>query len=93
MSKLKHEALVYTLELAIKVGPNREEFCEVFDLTKRMLGLSDLEVAKILQISLPTVVRWTRGETAPHPVGRKPILEYLLKRVQKEIENGTQEKD
>lgn len=93
MSKLKYKALAYVLELALKVGPNREEFCEVFDLTQRTLGLSDLDIARTFQISRPTVGRWIRGETAPHPVGRKPILEYLLKRVQEEIENGTQEKD
>lgn len=85
----KQHLHAYHLLLAGLRDDSRENFRAAFAASVEVLGLSDLDIARVLQISRPTVGRWTRGEAAPHPVGRKPILEYLLKRVQ----NGTQEKD
>ncbi len=57
---------------------SREKFCAAFKAAVEELNLSDLEVAQRLQISRPTVEHWKSGEAAVHPVGRKPILKYLL---------------
>ncbi len=55
----------------------REVFCAAFSASVRALDLNETEVAKIFEISRPTVVRWIRGDAAPHPVGRKPILNRI----------------
>ncbi len=57
---------------------SREKFCAAFKSAVEELNLSDLEVAQRLEISRPTVERWKTGEAAVHPVGREPILKYLL---------------
>jgi len=61
-------------------GGTRQEFCSAFARAQHVLELDDLDLARAFQISRPTVGRWTRGEAAPHPVGRKPILDALFKR-------------
>lgn len=38
---------------------------------------SDVELATMLRVSWPTIQRWRAGESAPHPVGREPILRAL----------------
>lgn len=59
--------------------PDRETFCRLFERGQRYLQLTDLEIAKALQISRPTVNRWVTGVAAVHPIGRKPILNWLLR--------------
>lgn len=71
--------------LAALPSTDKDVFCRVFDRTQRQLRLDDNELAKILQVSRPTVGRWARGVTAPHPIGRRPVLEYLAKRVESSI--------
>lgn len=56
---------------------SRTQFCEAFAFAKQELKMSDKQMAKLLQVSLPTVGRWVRGESAPHPVGRPAILRAL----------------
>lgn len=63
------------------LAPLRENFCVAFRTAQDALNLSDLDLAKMFEISRPTVGRWARGEACVHPVGRKPILEHLLKLV------------
>lgn len=65
--------------------PSREEFCSAFANIQRTLEIPDLEMAKKLEISRPTVGRWATGDCAPHPVGRKPILSYFLGVVERKI--------
>lgn len=61
--------------------PLRACFCAAFSASQQALNLSDLDLAKMFEISRPTVGRWARDEACVHPVGRKPILEHLLKLV------------
>lgn len=56
---------------------DRNSFCSQFASAQKQLNLSDRDLAKIFQISLPTVGRWARGEAAPHPIGREPVLRAL----------------
>lgn len=64
---------------------DKDLFCSVFADAQRRLRMDDNELAKILQVSRPTVGRWASGVTAPHPIGRKPVLEFLIKRVESSI--------
>lgn len=64
---------------------SRSEFCQAFAQAQLALGYSDVILAKIFQISRPTVGRWARGETAPHPIGRKPILEALARHLERSL--------
>jgi hypothetical protein len=72
------------IETAIADG-SREYFCHAFSLSWIGLGVTDLELAKMFEISRPTVSRWARGEAAPHQIGRRPVLEHLLKLVEERI--------
>lgn len=66
---------------------SRTEFCQAFSQAQQALGYSDLTLAKMLQVSLPTVGRWARGEAAPHPIGRKPVLEALARHLERSLLN------
>lgn len=77
-------ALQAQLQQAASVG-SREAFCLAFARAQKLLEMDDVEIAGVFQISRPTVGRWARGEAAPHPVGRTPILEALGRRVAKKL--------
>jgi predicted XRE-type DNA-binding protein len=53
------------------------QFCEAFAVSIAALQMTDNQVAQLFQISRPTVGRWARGDTAPHPIGRKIAIEAL----------------
>jgi DNA-binding transcriptional regulator YiaG len=57
----------------------RAEFSRLFNRAQLVLETDDLELARLLRVSRPTVGRWTRGESAPHPIGRKSVLIVLAK--------------
>jgi predicted nucleic acid-binding protein len=57
----------------------REDFGRLFAKAQRILELDDFAVSRALQISRPTVGRWARGDSAPHPLGRRPALLWLAK--------------
>jgi hypothetical protein len=61
---------------------SREEFGKLFGKAQRVLELDDFAIARALQISRPTVGRWVRGESAPHPLGRRPALPWLAREAQ-----------
>jgi transcriptional regulator with XRE-family HTH domain len=56
---------------------DREAFSRLFHAAQTILEFDDLELARALRVSRPTVSRWTRGESAPHPLGREPALRLL----------------
>lgn len=92
MTKFERLCVIYTLT------ETAEDFCAAFAEGQKELNLSDRELAKIFQISLPTVGRWVRGEAARHQIGRGPTLAALLRRLnvntddQKELQKLRQEK-
>jgi len=59
----------------------RDEFCRKFKDLVDKVGMSDEDLSRELQISLPTIVRWKRAEAAPHPVGREPVIKFLEQRM------------
>jgi hypothetical protein len=65
--------------------PDERQFHELFLRAKTALGTNDHELARELMISIPTVERWTRGETAPAPIGRRTYLRALADVGQKRL--------
>jgi transcriptional regulator with XRE-family HTH domain len=57
----------------------RSDFSRLFAHAQLVLEVDDLELARTLRVSRPTVGRWTRGDSAPHPIGRQPVLMTLAK--------------
>ena len=79
--ELARVASLTSLIAALKAGGerSREEFGALFARAQRVLELDDVEVARALHLSRPTVGRWARGESAPHALGRKPALAWLAR--------------
>jgi hypothetical protein len=59
----------------------RETFQSLFATGVQYLGWNDLQVAKYLQVSLPTIGRWLAGDTAPHEIGRDVVIQGLAHRI------------
>jgi hypothetical protein len=55
----------------------RQEFQQQF--ASLAVGYSDLTLAKFFQVQKPCIGRWREGVSAPHPIGRGPIIEALTK--------------
>lgn len=56
----------------------REDFAKLFSRAQTVLELDDLALARMFRVSRPTIGRWTRGASAPHPFGRKAVFESLV---------------
>jgi DNA-binding transcriptional regulator YiaG len=56
----------------------REEFTRIFVLSQKVLELDDSALARMFRVSRPTIGRWARGESAPHPIGRRPVFESFI---------------
>jgi hypothetical protein len=41
-----------------------------------------VDVARLCKVSVPTVNRWSRGVTAPHPLMRPSIADVMLRRLE-----------
>ena len=92
MNTLDHESIRRTdLESLIaglrdfSVEADRSEFSRLFERAQLVLELEDVELAGMLRVSRPTIGRWTRGETAPHPIGRKPVFAVLVRVAQAKL--------
>jgi hypothetical protein len=64
---------------------DRTEFRKLFTCAKSALRQSDLQVARELLVSVPTVEGWAKGDFAPHPIGRRTYLRALADVVQKRL--------
>jgi hypothetical protein len=68
------------VEELIAAGSNPEDtdFGRIFRHAQSALGKKDTELSKLFKVSRPTIGRWARGITAPHPFLRKAVYEALL---------------
>jgi hypothetical protein len=68
------------IEELVRAGadPERADFGRVFKHSCRVLGKTDLQMSGLFKISRPTVGRWARGVTAPHPILRKAVFDTLV---------------
>jgi DNA-binding transcriptional regulator YiaG len=58
---------------------DRTWFAGLIKQAQDVLEAEDDELADRLGVSRPTIGRWERGETAPHPIGRPGVLRVLIK--------------
>lgn len=65
---------------------DRKIFSGLFARARGELGLTDKQLAKRLQVQLPTIERWATGVSAPHPVGMRLVLGDLLGLVNEHVE-------
>jgi hypothetical protein len=86
-TELQQVKLLQGLVGQLKSAPtdNAEAFAKLFALASEMLHADDLQLARVFKVSRPTIGRWTRGESTPHPLGRRPVFQTLLKMVEAEI--------
>jgi transcriptional regulator with XRE-family HTH domain len=56
---------------------DRTWFAGLIKQAQDVLETEDDELADRLGVSRPTIGRWERGETAPHPIGRPGVLRVL----------------
>jgi hypothetical protein len=52
-------------------------FATLFQYAQSLLELDDRELSAELQVSRPTIGRWARGESAPHPLGQRAVMQTL----------------
>ena len=89
------EAILYQLRNALyeskkkkeqeNSAPNADddkEFARLVRLTLDSLGVPDKELAARFGTSIPTITRWKKGTTQPHPYMRPSIFEALMKVVE-----------
>jgi hypothetical protein len=62
-----------------------KDFAQLFGVAQRILRLDDLKMSTLLKVSRPTVGRWTRGVSAPHPLARKAIFATLAKEARDQV--------
>ncbi|WAJ29425.1 hypothetical protein [Antarcticirhabdus aurantiaca] len=55
------------------------DFAGLVRASQQLLELDDADLARILNVSRPTVGRWTRGVSSPHPLARKAIFDALAR--------------
>lgn len=58
----------------------RQHFHQALVSARSQLRLTVPELCVIFEIHPLTMERWLKGEAAPHPVGREPILQALRRR-------------
>ena len=56
----------------------RETFSCLFARAQSVLELDDVALARLFRVSRPTIGRWARGESAPHPIGRGAVFESFV---------------
>lgn len=76
------EALIANLELSSSEDEECPEFAGLVSAAQRLLDLDDLDMSRVVKVSRPTISRWTRGVTSPHPIARKAIFNVLIKKAQ-----------
>ena len=73
------------LRLARQTGVARQQFTELFAAALQVLELETDQVARLFKISRPTVSRWTRGISAPHPLGQGPVFQVLEQKASEKL--------
>ncbi len=67
-----------------KTSPsNDKEFQEIIAVVVDNGFFTELEVARVMGCSRPTVARWKSGANSPHPLIRPPMFRELIKALQK----------
>jgi hypothetical protein len=62
-----------------------KDFAQLFGYAQKILRLDDLKLSTLLKVSRPTIGRWVRGVSAPHPLARKAIFAALAKEARDQV--------
>ncbi|MDE2403409.1 MAG: hypothetical protein KGM17_01675 [Sphingomonadales bacterium] len=68
--------------------PESVDFGAVFRLSQKVLERTDLDMSRMFKVSRPTISRWTRGITAPHPVMRRAMFDLLQAQLRERLKTG-----
>jgi DNA-binding XRE family transcriptional regulator len=78
------EELIAKLEAAA-ASEAELEFGGLVKAAQQLLELDDTDMARTLNVSRPTIGRWIRGVSAPHPLTRSAICGALVKKARSKI--------
>lgn len=70
---------------AVAASDGELQFGGIVKAAQKLLELDDAEMARTLNVSRPTINRWIRDVSSPHPVTRKAICDTLVKRARSRI--------
>ena len=56
------------------------EFTDILADSELILNLSDIELARAIRVSRPTVNRWRSGKAIPHTIMRSGVVNFITKR-------------
>lgn len=79
----RHQIFEAVLEalVAARHDVTSADFANLLNTAQSALGLTELEMSHLFKVSRPTVNRWTRGVTAPHPLLRKAVFDSLISKL------------
>ena len=80
------ERLATELDAASRVGTDAD-FAVFVKLSRQLLDLDDLEISRLLNVSRPTIGRWTRGVSFPHSLTRTAIYGVLAKKARSQAKS------
>ncbi len=72
------EELVAKLDAAAATDAELD-FAGLIKAAQQLLELDDTDMARTLNVSRPTIGRWIRGISSPHPLTRRAICGALIK--------------
>jgi DNA-binding transcriptional regulator YiaG len=52
-------------------------FANSITFYQEFLDFDDLDMARLLKVSIPTIRRWKVGKTEPHDLAKEPIFRVL----------------
>lgn len=87
-----YEAILMDL-VAARRNVESADFAKVLKRAQSGLNLTDLELSRMFKVSRPTVNRWIRGVTAPHPLLRASIFDALLERAKSQLKKSRHRAD
>jgi len=62
---------------SFRSNDDRAPFSEFVRYAQSLLELDDAELSGRLRVSRPTIGRWVRGQSAPHPLGQSAVIQTL----------------
>lgn len=91
----RHEMLAALVEELgnAALDPEQAEFSRILRHAQKLLGRTDLEMSLLFKVSRPTIGRWTRGVTAPHPMLRRAAFDSLLVEAKRAVKGSRQRAD
>lgn len=63
-------------------APTAINFSYAFCEAQSYLGMTDRQLANLCGVSQAVIVKWALGQSAPHPLGRIPILRWMKAEVE-----------